>query len=84
LYMIRIRRTRCLEAQFLNQWTYHPVPPLYERRVKPERDLVPTLVRTFQRYESIFTARLIKALQELETLRQQSDREAVPALLMIA
>jgi hypothetical protein len=38
------------------------------------------LVRTFQRYESIFTARLIKALRELETLRQQRNREAVPAL----
>jgi hypothetical protein len=79
LYMIRIRRTRCLEAQFLNQWTYHPVPPLYERSVKPQ-DLVQTVVRTFQRYESIFTARLIKALRELETLRQQRNREAVPAL----
>jgi hypothetical protein len=80
LYMIRIRRTRCLEAQFLNEWTYHPVPPLYERSVTPQRDLVPTLVRTFQRYESIFTARLIKALRELERLRQQRNREAVPAL----
>jgi len=80
LYMIRIRRTRCLEAQFLNQWTYHPVPPLYERSVKPHRDLVATLVRTFQRYETIFTARLIKALEELETLRQQRNQEAIPAL----
>jgi hypothetical protein len=80
LYMIRIRRTRCLEAQFLNEWTYHPVPPLYERSVKPQRDLVQSLVCTFQRYESIFTARLIRPLRELETLQQQRNREPVPAL----
>ena len=83
-HMIRIRRARLLEADFLTNRSTTRCSRRYERSVKAkvrtQRDLVETVLRTYRRYESIFTARLIKVLRELETLQQLRNGEAVPAL----
>lgn len=79
-YMIRIRRARLLETDMLNSIDHLVLPALYERSGKPkvrtQRTLMETLVRTYQRYETIFSAKLIKALRELERVQQQSRSEA--------
>jgi hypothetical protein len=82
--MTRIPRARKMEADFIDEWTYDPEPPLlYEGIVEPklrtQRDVADTLVRTYQRYEHNFSAQLIKNLHELERLQRMRRGEAVSA-----
>ena len=83
LYMIRIRRARSLEADFLNQGDPLPSPAMrgsVKAKLRTQRDVLEILLRTYQRYESIFSARLIKAVRQLERVQQQRRSEAVPVL----
>jgi hypothetical protein len=82
--MIRIPRARKIEADYINEWTYDPEPPvLYEGIVAPrlrtQRDVAETLVRTYQRYEHNYSAQLIKNLHELERLQRMRRGDTVPA-----
>jgi hypothetical protein len=85
--MIRIPRARKIEADYINEWTYDPEPPvLYEGIVAPklrtQRDVAETLLRTYQRYEHNYSAQLIKNLRELERL-QMKRGDTVPAPLAV-
>jgi len=82
--MTRITRARKIETDYINEWTYEPEPPLLfdgivEPKLRSQRDVAETLVRTYQRYEQTFVTRLIKHLHELERLQRMRRGEAISA-----
>jgi hypothetical protein len=84
LDVIRVRRARRMEANFIDEWAYDPEPPLLydgimEPKLRTQTDVAETLVRTYQRYEQMFSTRLIKHLHELERLQRMRRGEAVAA-----
>jgi hypothetical protein len=81
--MIRMPRAQKMEADFINEWSYEPEPPpsfegIVAPRLRPQRDVIETLVRYYQRYEATYFSNLIKALHELERLQRRRQGEAVP------
>jgi len=75
LEVIRVRRARRTEANFIDEWAYDPEPPLLydgivETNLRTQTDVAERLVGTYQRYEQMFTTRLIKHLHELERLQR--------------
>jgi hypothetical protein len=82
--MIRMPRAQKMEADFINESSYEPEPPpsfegIVATRLRPQRDVIETLVRYYQRYEATYFSNLIKALHELERLQRRRKGEAVPA-----
>lgn len=82
--IVRIPRAKKMEADFINEWSYEPdAPPLYEGlvepRLRPQRDVIETLVRFHQRYESTCSSNLTRAIHELERAQRRRKGEAVPA-----
>lgn len=82
--MTRIPRARKMEADYINEWSYDPEPPLLyegivEPRLRPKREVAEALVRTYQRYERNYSADVIKNIRELERLKRMRPPETVSA-----
>jgi hypothetical protein len=84
LDVIRIRRARQMEADYIDEWCYEPEAPLLydgimRPRLRTQTDVAERLVGTYQRYEQMFTTRLSKHLHELERLQRMRGGEVVAA-----
>lgn len=94
LDMVRARRARRLEAEFITSLLNPPIlgpsplgtdemflPEIVDPGLPASIDAEPAqkLVGTFQRYESAISTRMVRAMHELERLQRMRKGEALPA-----